>query len=147
MKRCHLRSEIASSSSLLPSSNSKVIEFRQKLVRTSIKVSVLVYPRRPSCPSDLQVSAIGFKFASSQPRRPSFRNPNQNYPHELLAFKMSSSSNQTNQPMDPVLALPSEMSSQLLSFLPTRSIATSSSVCRDWRDSILSNLVLHREKD
>ena len=146
MKRCHLRSEIASSSSLLPSSNSKVIEFRQKSVRTSIKVSVLVYPRRPSCPSDLQVSAIGFKFASSQPRRPSFRNPNQNYPHGLLAFKMSSSSNQTNQLMDPKLSLPSEMFSQMLSFLSPQAIATSGSICRDWRDSILSNPVLLIER-
>jgi len=46
-----------------------------------------------------------------------------------------------------MLALPSELFSQLLSFLPPQGIAASSAICRQWRASITSNPVLHRDID
>jgi len=44
---------------------------------------------------------------------------------------------------DPSLALPQEMFSQLLSFLSPQGIATSSAICKQWRESIISNPTLH----
>lgn len=46
---------------------------------------------------------------------------------------------------DLILALPSELFSHSLSFLPPASIAASSAICRSWRTSVLSNSFLHNE--
>lgn len=64
---------------------------------------------------------------------------------------MSNQTTDTGDPqssaIDPMLALPSELFSQLLSFLPPQGIAASSAICRQWRASITSNPFLHRDID
>lgn len=56
------------------------------------------------------------------------------------------SSNQL-RPIDPIEALPQEMLSRVFFFLPPSSIATSSALNKVWRNSILSNPVLHQGID
>jgi len=48
---------------------------------------------------------------------------------------------------DPIVALPPEMFSQLISFLRPQGIATSSAICRTWKESFHSNPTLHTEVD
>lgn len=67
----------------------------------------------------------------------------------LLSLSLFTIKMRTNQAslQDPNQALPFDLFSHLLSFLPPASIATSSAICSQWRSSIMSTPTLHREID
>lgn len=52
-----------------------------------------------------------------------------------------------NNPINPIVVLPSELFSRLFHFLPLSATGTSTAINRQWRQAILSNSTLHTEVD
>lgn len=65
----------------------------------------------------------------------------------MLCSRKGRIENGEEESRDPDAVLPSELFSKALDFLPPSSIATSSAIPKDWRMTVNSNPLLHREID